>query len=88
MVMMLRQFCCGCSLKTGAIILGVLNIVSANFPFTLFNVYRNGSSFKKKKKIFKFKKLQFTRVAKVLLISIKITFEQSTAILEHCLKSP
>jgi len=27
MVVMLRQCCCGCSLKTGAIILGVLNII-------------------------------------------------------------
>jgi len=35
MVIMLRQCCCGCTLKTGTIILGVLNIVSANFPSTL-----------------------------------------------------
>jgi len=32
------------------------------------------------------KKLQFTRVAKLLAISIKITFEQCSAILEHFLK--
>jgi len=72
--MMLKQ-CCGFSLKTGTIILGVLHIVSANFPSTLLTVCNT-----------QIKKLQFTRVAKLLAISNKITFEQSTAILAHCLK--
>jgi len=86
MVMMLRQCCCGCSLKTGTIILGVLNIVSANFPSTLFIVYRNFSSFSQEQTTLKLKKYYFTGVAKVLAISIQITFEQSTAIVARCLK--
>jgi hypothetical protein len=36
----------------------------------------------------KLKKLEFTLVAKVLPISIQITFLHATAILAHCLKSP
>jgi hypothetical protein len=70
MVMMLRQCCCGCSLKVGAIILGVLNAVSENFPFTLLTVYRNDSSFSQEKTTPILKKLQFTRAAKLLEISI------------------
>ncbi|PSN33056.1 hypothetical protein C0J52_17758 [Blattella germanica] len=31
MVLMLRQCCCGCSLKTGTIIIGVLNLIGACF---------------------------------------------------------
>ena len=72
--------------KTAAIIIGVLDIVSTYFPSYLLTVYRNGSSFLQEQTTFKLKKLQFTRVAKVLAISIEITFEQSTAILAHCLK--
>jgi len=76
MVIMLRQCCCCCSLKTGTIILGVLNIVSTNFSSTLLTVSNT-----------QIKKLQFTRVAKLLALSIKITFEQCSAILAHCLKN-
>jgi len=88
MVMMLRQCCCGCTLKTGTIIIGVLTAVSAIFPSNLTAVYRNGTSLSQEQKILKLRKLQFTRVAKVLAISIQITFEQSAAIPAHCLKGP
>jgi hypothetical protein len=44
------------------------------------------STKKKKKKPLKLKKLQFTPVAKVLAISIQITFEQFIAILARCIK--
>ncbi|KAJ9596638.1 hypothetical protein L9F63_012335 [Diploptera punctata] len=33
MVVMLRQCCCGCSLKTGTIIIGVLNLIAACLGF-------------------------------------------------------
>jgi len=88
MVMMLRQCCCGCTLKTGTIIIGGLCIVSANFPSNLIAAYRNGSSLSQEQRKLKLRKLQFTRVAKVLAISIQITFEQSAAIPAHCLKGP
>ena len=65
MVIMLRQCCCGCSLKTGTIIIGVLNIVSANFPSNLLTVYRNGSAFSQEQTAFKLKKLQFNCVDKL-----------------------
>jgi predicted metallopeptidase len=87
MVIMLRQCCCGCTLKTGTIILGALNIVSANFPSTFLTVCRNGSSFVQEQTL-KFKKLHFTRVAKVLAINIQITFEKSTSVPAHGLKVP
>jgi hypothetical protein len=58
MVIMLRECCCGCSLKTGAVIIGVLDIVSANFPSTLLTVYRNGSSlFQEQKTIIQIKEI-------------------------------
>ena len=85
---MLRQCCCGCTLKTGTIILGVINIVSANFPSTLLTVYRNGSSFSQEQTTLNLKKLQFTGIVKLLAISFQITFEQSTEIIVHCLKGP
>ena len=88
MVVMLRQCCCGCTLKTGTIILGVLNIVSANFPSTFIAVYRIGSSFSQEQTTLKLKKLHFTGTVKLLAISIQITFEQSTEIIAHCLKGP
>jgi len=80
MVMMLRQCCGCCSLKTGTIILGVLNVVSANFQSTLLTVCRNVSSLAQEQTTIKLKKLQFTRVAKVLAITIQKTSQQSTAI--------
>ena len=86
--MMLRQCCCCCTLKTGTIIIGVLCIVSANLPSSLTAVYRNCSSLSQEQKILKLRKLQFTRVAKVLAISIQITLEQSAAMPAHCLKGP
>jgi hypothetical protein len=80
------QFCCGCSLKIGAMIIGVLNAVSENFPCTLLAVYRNVSSLPQEHTTLILKKLQFTRVAKLLAISIQIMFEQSPALPAHCLR--
>jgi hypothetical protein len=57
MVIMLGECCCGFTLKTGTVIIGLLNIVSAKFPSTLLNLYRNGSSLSQEQKIFKLKKL-------------------------------
>jgi len=57
MVMMLRQCCCGCSLQTGTKILGLINIVSANFLSTVLTVYRNGGSFGQEQKQMKENKL-------------------------------
>jgi len=88
MVIMLRQCCCGCTLKTGTIIIGVLNIVSANFPSNFIAVYRSGSSFSEEQTALELNKLQFNRVVKLLAISIQTTFEHSTAILAHSLKIP
>ena len=48
MVLILRHCYCGCSLKTGTVTYGVLNIVSANFPSRLHAVYRNVSFFSRK----------------------------------------
>jgi len=86
MVIMLKYCCCGCKLKTGTVILGALDVVSANLPSTFLTVYRNGSSFSQEKETLKLIKLCFTRVAKILAISIQITFEQSTAVSAHGLK--
>jgi hypothetical protein len=80
------QFCCGCSLKTGAIIIGVLNAVSENFPCTLLTVYRNVSSLPQEQTTLILKKLQFIRAAKLLAINIQIVFEQSPALPAHCLR--
>ena len=88
MACLLKECCCGCPLKTGTIILGVIGIVSANFPSTLLALYRNGSSFSQEKTTLKLKKLHFNDIAKLLAISIQITLELSTAILANCLKSP
>ena len=88
LVMMLRQCCCCCTLKTGTIILGVIEIVSANFPSILLIVYRNVSSFSEEQMALKLKKLQFAFMVKLLAISIQTTFEHSTTILAHGLKIP
>jgi hypothetical protein len=86
MVATVRKCCCGGSLKTGAIILGVLNALSKNFPCTLLTVYRNVSSLTQEQTTLILKKLQFTRVAKILAISIQMMYEQSPALPAHCLR--
>jgi len=63
-------------------------MVSANFPTALLTVYRIGNSFSQEQTTLKLKKLQFTRVDKILAISIQITFEQSTATIAQCLRIP
>jgi hypothetical protein len=80
------QFCCGFTLKTGAIVIGVLNAVSESFPCTLLTVYRNVSSLPQENTTLILKKLQFIRAAKLLAINIQIVFEQSPALPAHSLR--
>jgi len=87
MVWMLKECCCGCSLKIGTILIGVFTIVSEHLRTTLLTAYRNDSLLSQEQTTLKLKKLQFTRVAKVLAKSIQITFELSTAIIAHCIKA-
>jgi len=87
MVWVLKECCCGCTLKIGTILIAVTYIVSEHLLTVLLTAYRNGSYLSQEQKSLKLNKLQFTRVAKVLAKSIQITFEQSTAIIAHCIKA-